>query len=77
MIASQERNESKLLQTQYVQAKKDTQKYVIYHQIIEILEKDKTISNIVKEVNIKEKIYRIKKTQKTKRLICAQRFFVI
>lgn len=54
-IASQERNEIKLLQTQYVQAKKDTQKYVIYHQIIEILEKDKTISNIVKEVNIKGK----------------------
>ncbi|WP_239773058.1 hypothetical protein [Mammaliicoccus sp. I-M36] len=54
-IASQERNESKLLQTQYVQAKKDTQKYVIYHQIIKILEKDKNISNIVKEVNIKGK----------------------
>lgn len=64
MIASQERNESKLLQTQYVQAKKDTQKYVIYHQIIEILEKDKTISNIVKEVNIKEKFIELKKHKK-------------
>ena len=40
---------------------KDPQKRVIYHRVVEMLEEDKAISKIAKEVNItRQTVYRIK-----------------
>ena len=41
---------------------KDPQKRIIYHRVVEMLEEDKAISKIAKEVNItRQTVYRIKK----------------
>ncbi|MDK4265767.1 recombinase family protein [Staphylococcus warneri] len=44
---------------------KDPQKRIIYHRVVEMLEEEKAISKIAKEVNItRQTVYRIKKDKK-------------
>ena len=77
MVSEQERNESKRRQAQgikvakkgvykgrpllYSANAKDPQNRIIYHRVVEMLEKGQAISNIAKEVNItRQTVYRIK-----------------